>query len=247
MYASCMLLSGVRQSPPDGGSVPGGTATRGEGVPVPLLAFSPAGEVLPLRLSPSAARREVSRARARYVHAPGVAPHPRYGSVIVYSRRKTVSRPNRRVPVLNGDGTVIGWVRPHQARRYARAGYWRPVGDGVPADEARAVMFDSLLDAEALWRIACWDVWLAMDRAVQVGVLRRRLEALAEQDLDNPAVQAKAVQECLDWAARFGRSRGQGIETMEDLLALRQELQQVRSVNPIRDADFGPVRNLLGR
>lgn len=210
---------------------------------MPVLTFSPAGVPLPLRLSPSEARREVARSRARYVHGPSVAPHPRHGSVILYDpwARKAKYRRSR-VPVLNADGTLIGWVRPYNARRYARAGYWRPVGDNVPPDQAYGVMFEELLDADALFRVACWDVWLGMEHAVQVGVLRRRLEKLAERDPDDPSVQQWALHELTTWMHRFHLGP-EAIETMDDLLHLRRETQQLRNLDLTRDADFARVRH----
>lgn len=210
---------------------------------------------VPMRrpMAPSQARREVHNGAAHYVHAEGVEPNPRYGTI---QRHRPMEAPEpEHVVVLHADGVPLGWIQRAYARRYLREGYWQPVGelrrDGTP----RTVILPELLSPEQLHELAQLEGWRAIRQSTTVAIVRHLLEQNAWRLPSDPQ---EAEQDALRWLQMVdGLDAGRPAAAMEsegciaamygrainDLMTLRQaRLRATRRARPSQDADFAQVR-----
>lgn len=205
---------------------------------MPCLVLDLRGIPLPRRMEPSRARREVSNGAAQWVHAEGVAPNPRYGSIQLRRVVRDI-QPPRRVAVLAADGILLGWVQSAYARRYMRDGLWAPVGD--PAD-IHAVIIPRVLAPDQIRELAQLEGWIACRRALLDAAIRTEIEALAARLAADPDEAAVVAAARLGWAGDWAtpvRAR----RAIDDLLALRgRRLRALRQPRPSVDVDYGHAR-----
>ncbi|HEY8414825.1 MAG TPA: hypothetical protein VIK99_03535 [Thermaerobacter sp.] len=216
------------------------------------LVLDARGIPLPRPMSPSQARREVRNGAARWVHAEGIEPNPRFGTV-QYNRSVAQAQEQGNVVVLHADGVPLGWIQPAFARRYMRDGRWMAVGelraDGTP----RAVILPALLSPFQLAELVRLEGWLALKQATMVAIVRHGLEVAASAlGASSNDAQSEALgllqwmQRCYDGPnASFPAERvGSMVErAVADLMRLRDgRLRTTRRIRADRDADFAAVR-----
>lgn len=112
-------------------------------------------------VSPGNAFNWVEHSRAKWLHAPGIEPNVKQGTIILI--RPVKNPPGERImtQIFNGDGELLGWLWPDVTRRLIEKGAIKQVGSSS-GDGPRAAILPRVVDSEIMgdirriegWRIA---------------------------------------------------------------------------------------------